>query len=111
MIEKDMAKERDEGATIVQIDTVLENSDGCSVQYRCGTSLFMNWKLSIERKLIYHKSIDAPGHGKSIIDSEQGLMKKDLSKGLCGNVKSQPEAYIEGKNTIIYVDMDQNGKR
>ena len=28
MIEKDMAKERDKGATVVQIDTVLENSDG-----------------------------------------------------------------------------------
>ena len=70
---------------------------------RCGTSLFMNWKLSMERKLICHKNIDAPGHGKSIIDSEQGLMKNDLPKGLCDNVTSQPEAYIEGKNTSTYL--------
>ena len=79
--------------------------------YTCSGLAQMSWKLSMERKLIYHKNIDAPGHGKSSIVSEQGRMKKELSKGLCGNVTSQPEAYIEGKNTIIYVDMDQNGKR
>ena len=111
MIENGMAKERAKGKTVVAINSVLENSDGCGVQYRCGTSLFMNWKLSMERNLIYHKNIDESGRGKSMIDSEQGRQKDQLSKERCGNVTSQPEAFIEGKNTIMYVDMDQNGKK
>ena len=111
MVEKDMAKARTEGATVVAINTIIDDSDGCAVQYRCGTSLFMNWKLSMERREIYHKNIDMAGHRKSWIDSKNGQNKGKLTKKLSGNVSSQPEAYVEGKNTIIYVDMDQNGKR
>ena len=108
MIEDDMVKAKAKGATVAAIDTVIDNSDGCAVQYRCGTSLFMNWKLSMESKKVYHKNIDEPGHGKSTIDSENAPNKTQLSKGLCGNVTSQPEAYVEGKNTNIYVDIHRS---
>ena len=55
MIERDMAKEQAESATFVAIDTVINNSDGSGVQYRCGTSLFMLWKLSMEEQIFYDK--------------------------------------------------------
>ena len=65
----------------------------------------------MERRTTYHKNIDESGHGKSTVDGINGRNKGKVSKGLCGNITSQPEAMVEGKNTIIYVDMDQNGKR
>ena len=110
-IERDMAKASAQGATVVAIDTIIDNSDGCAVQYRCGTALFMLWQFSMERQLVYDKNIDETGHGKSIVDSKNGQNKGNLNKGLRGNATSQPECFVEGKNTIVYVDMDENGKK
>ena len=110
-IERDMANARAQGANVIAIDTIIDNSDGCAVQCRCGTALFMLWKFSMERQLVYDENIAETGHGKSVVDSENGKNKGKLSKGLCGNVTSQPECFVEGKNTIVYVDMDENGKK
>ena len=48
---------------------ILEDTDGCSVQYRCGTALYLLHKLAHENNIIYDRSINTPGHGKIIIAS------------------------------------------
>ena len=65
----------------------------------------------MEKQIVYDKNIDPAGHGKSDVDGKGGTNKTTVKKGLCGNVTSQPECFVEGKNTIVYVDMDENGKK
>ena len=110
-ISADMETAKAAGAKIIMIEAILDNSDGCAVQYRCGTSLFMLWKFAKENNIVYDKSINPSGHGKSEIDGEGANLKEKNKRGLCSNVTSQPECYEEGKNTIIYVDMDKDGNR
>lgn len=40
-ITADMEKAKAAGAEVVNLEAILDNSDGCAVQYRCGTALFM----------------------------------------------------------------------
>ena len=32
---------------------IIDDTDGCAVQYRCGTALYMLWKLSHEMNIVY----------------------------------------------------------
>ena len=47
---------------------IIDDTDGCAVQYRCGTALWVLHKLSNEMNFVYDRGIDAEGHGKKLID-------------------------------------------
>ena len=83
MIEKDWQRRGLKVQQSLKLTLFLKILMDVEFQYRCGTSLFLNWKLSTERQLIYHKNIDKSGHGKSRIDADQSRIKDGLSRGLC----------------------------
>ena len=108
-IVEDLQKEEEAGATVVKVDITFDDADGCSEQYRCGTALFLLWKFAKENDRVYDRAIDCAGHGKKKIDGNGGWLKKYLRSQLCGNVEYQPENVNTGKNTIVYIDLDEVG--
>jgi hypothetical protein len=54
---------------------LYETMDGCSKQYRSGTALFLMAYTAVEFSLCINRLILAPGHGKSPIDSQNGVIK------------------------------------
>ena len=77
------------GAVVSKIEglslkELLDNTDGCAEQYKCGTALFMLWKLAKERNIVFDRVIGAGGHGKRIIDGLGGDLKHFLEKNLRG---------------------------
>ena len=49
--------------------TILDHSDGCSKQYRCGTALYLLSVLSSQFGVAIDRMIGAPGHGKDVVDA------------------------------------------
>ena len=88
MILKDLQKQLASGIEILLIEEILDGSDGCSEQYQCGTALYMLWKFSRGRDIIYDRAIDSPGHGKKQIDGYSGDDKKHLENEYTFNVES-----------------------
>ena len=95
-----------EGMSLSQgLIEILDDSDGCAEQYRCGTALYMLHKLAAEEDVIYDRAIDAGGHGKKDIDGHNGTSKNNLSKELRGNVLYQEEAKVDHKRSYMLCDM------
>ena len=46
------------------LSTIWENTDGCTEQYRCVTSLYLMSVLSQRHSIIFDWGIISPGHGK-----------------------------------------------
>ena len=54
--------------------TIWEHTDGCTKQYRCAKALHLLSYLATEFEITIDRQIDAPGHGKDVVD---GLNAKD----------------------------------
>ena len=91
---------------------ILEDTDGCSVQYRCANSLFLIHKLAAELDILFDRGIDAKGHGKKLIDALSGTDKTYLTAEFCSNVVFQPEAQdlTARKHSVLFCQME-DGKR
>ena len=70
--------------------TLLEATDGCSTQYRCGKALLLFYRLATSYDIVIDRCADDPGHGNGIIDAIQGVEKEFLRRkffydqqGLC----------------------------
>ena len=57
-----------------------ESTDGCAKQYRCATAIYLLSTLCARFDIVIDRSIDAPGHGKNIIDAMNGIDKKYLEQ-------------------------------
>ena len=93
------------GAVVSEIEDIplkelLDNTDGCAEQYKCGTALFMLWKLAKERNIVFDRAIGAGGHGKRIIDGLGGDLKHFLEKNLRGKT-SVNDALFQGVSLIF----------
>ena len=60
-----------------------EVTDGCSKQYRCGKALLLLSHLATAYDIVIDRCVDAPGHGKGIIDAIQGVEKEFLRRKFC----------------------------
>ena len=91
---------------------ILEDTDGCSVQYRCANSLFLIHKLAAELDILFDCGIDAEGHGKKLIDALSGTDKTYLTAEFRSNVVFQPEAQdlTARKHSVLFCQME-DGKR
>ena len=63
--------------------TILEHSDGCSKQYRCGTALYLLSVLASQFGVMVDHMIGAPGHGKDVVDALNATTKKFLKEKMC----------------------------
>ena len=79
---------------------LLEDTDGCGVQYRCANSMFMVHKLSTEINIIVDRVIDAEGHAKKSIDGFSGFDKTYLRCKFRTNVEYQPGAVDPRKRSV-----------
>ena len=59
---------------------LLDHTDGCAKQYRCGNALYLLNVLSLSYNIVIDRAICAPGHGKSIIDGLNAVDKHYLRK-------------------------------
>jgi len=89
---------------------ILEDTDGCSVQYRCGMALYLLHKLSFELDIVYDRAIDAEGHGKKNIDGYGGSDKTYMEAEFRSNVEYQPDAANPLKQSVVFSEME-DGKR
>jgi hypothetical protein len=55
--------------------TILDHSDGCSKQYRCGTALYLLSVISSQYGVTVDRMIGAPGHGKDVVDALNATTK------------------------------------
>jgi hypothetical protein len=60
--------------------TILDHSDGCSKQYRCGTALYLLSVLSSQFGVTVDRMIGAPGHGKDVVDALNATTKKYIKQ-------------------------------
>ena len=49
----DIQKEVERGSRVVNIRLVMDDTDGYSEQYHCGTVLVLLWKFAKERDIVY----------------------------------------------------------
>ena len=56
------------------ISTMWDHTDGCTKQYRCAKALYIMSCLASEFDIIINRLVDAPGHGRDVVDgmNEQG---------------------------------------
>ena len=50
------------------LSTIWENTNDCSEQYRCATSLYLMSVLSQRSSIIFDRGISATGHGENVVD-------------------------------------------
>ena len=63
--------------------TMFEVTDGCGKQYRCGNALMYLSALARKHGIIIDRAVDAPGHGKGVVDGVQGTEKEFLRRKMC----------------------------
>ena len=56
------------------ISTVWEYTNGCAKQYRSDLDIYLMTVLSSSYGIIMDRAINAPGHGKNVVD---GINAKD----------------------------------
>jgi hypothetical protein len=69
---------------------LLDETDGCGKQYRCGTALWCLSVLSSQYGISIDRAIGAPGHGKDIVDGLNATDKRFLRGRMC--LIGSPEA-------------------
>ena len=66
------------GRLVSGMSTVWEGTDGGSKQYRCAFVLYLMTVLSYSYGIILDQAIDAPGHGKNVVDGLNATYKRYL---------------------------------
>eukprot|EP00978_Attheya_sp_CCMP212_P041629 scaffold240978_cov74-Attheya_sp.AAC.1 len=65
---------------IVRGGTMYDTTDGCSCQYRCSKAFFLLSVIAAGRRIVIDRAIDAPGHGKGVVDGLNAIDKGYLAK-------------------------------
>ena len=71
---------------------MLEVTDGCGKQYRCGNALMFLSVLARKYEIIIDRAVDAPGHGKGVVDGIQGCEKNFIRRKMCTINKNGQES-------------------
>ena len=87
-IMEDLNKQEVAGKTVTSVRVILDDTDGCSGQYRCGSALFLLWKFAFEHNIDYDRAVDCAGHGKKKIDGYGGWLKNYLRREMRCNFDS-----------------------
>jgi hypothetical protein len=79
---------------------MLDNTDGCSKQYRCGTALYLLALLAVTYGIVVDRAIGAPGHGKNDVDGYNAVDKQFLEKKMC--LIDTPDAEISDRRMAAH---------
>ena len=78
------------------LNGIYDIVDGCAVQYRCATVLYVLSQLSTQLNTCYTRNVQAPGHGKEEVD---GLIGTD--KTYADMIFARPGRYAEEEEADI----------
>ena len=85
--------------------TMLEVTDGCGKQYRCGNALMFLSVLARKYEIIIDRAVDAAGHGKGVVDGIQGCEKNFIRRKMCTiNKNGQESAHNRMEAALISGD-------
>jgi hypothetical protein len=59
---------------------VLDHTDGCAKQYRCGTALYLLALLAVSYGIVVDRAVGAPGHGKCEVDGANAVDNVSLKR-------------------------------
>jgi hypothetical protein len=62
---------------------ILDHTDGCAKQYRCGTALYLLALLAVSYGIVVDWAIGAPGHGKCEVDGANAVDKRFIETKMC----------------------------
>jgi hypothetical protein len=62
---------------------VLDHTDGCAKQYRCGTALYLLALLAVSYGIVIDRAVGAPGHGKCEVDGGNAVDKRYIETKMC----------------------------
>jgi len=74
--------------TTDKLKKIFDVCDGCGAQYRSGSVLYLLSKICFEFKIVYDRAIQAPGHGKGIVDALNGKLKHVLDTFFTTHIKN-----------------------
>ena len=80
--------------------TLWEETDGCAKQYRCATAMYLLSLISVRFNIVIDRAVEAPGHGKDIVDGLNATDKAVLFKAMFCN--KNPEQDHTSKDMIAH---------
>ena len=60
--------------------SVIEDTDGCSKQYRSASTLYLSSTTSMKYGIVVDCAVGAPGHGKDVVDGLNAVDKRYLKQ-------------------------------
>ena len=63
------------------MSTLWEDTDGCANKYRCALTIYLMTVLSSSYGIIMDRAMNAPGHGKNVVDGLNATEKHYLKGG------------------------------
>ena len=103
----------EQGKIVRGKSTIWEHTDGCTKQYRCAKALYLLSSLAVEFQVAIDRQVDAPGHGKDVVDGLNAQDKVFLRKHMISScAASEPSkdpnakvkmdaAVVDGENKAI----------
>ena len=88
--------------------TLWEFTDGCKKQYRCNVVVYLLSYLASAYGITIDRQIDAPGHGKGVVDGINAIDKNYLSKMM--NLIMTPEV-ITSKDRMSSATMIEGAEK
>ncbi len=92
-----------------RLQVLISFVDGCAVQYRSGSVCYELCHLAMEFGIVYDRIIQAPHHGKCIVDSKNGA-DKTLLEFFFDNLVAHPEEMEKGLRMVQTHTRDEDGK-
>jgi len=83
--------------------------DGCSCQYCSGTVLFLLTLIAVEYRIIFDRHVQASGHGKGVVDSQNGVDKTFLD-AIFNCLVGHPEEDVDGVMNVTLTKLE-DGER
>lgn len=87
---------------------ILDHTDGCAKQYRCGNALFYLTLLSQKYRITIDRAVAAPGHGKSIIDGLNAVDKTFLKRTMMISNQFSNNVNERHMNAFNFTNADEN---
>ena len=84
--------------------TIWENIYGCDEQYRYATALYLLLMLYHAHEIIIDIGVEAPGHGKDVVDGTNATYKRYLS--MLMTTVQLPDAPTKKSKMLVHTSIE-----
>ena len=96
-----------EQGTLKKGGRILASTDGCAKQYKCCTSLYYMSLVATTFEITMDRAIQAPGHGKSLVDAINGVDKNTIMRRSRRTVSDSVDD-IDSKSSNLKIESYNN---